>query len=251
MYTTSSVTASGRDQAPSNKSNLKNWMCLFILTRPDGTLFDAAPVSEEDIMEICIKIGHTLPVGVLCYSATELVALFCSTEDMQCTTNRAIKVTMWWDEAITIRTMAPLEIHIKMYVRAVGRDPLKLQFPPSEEEGELHTPTDNPLPSGATLHHLQVELGDLTDCKLCQLVENLCQEITVHELNAASVALHQNNGETHQGAGIPMEMTRRSPFQEGRVGSPGATIPISSPNTTRWRMGSYGTISFTTKSCST
>ena len=57
--------------------------------------------------------------------------------------------------------MAPLEIHVKVYVRAVGRDPSKLQSPPSEEEGELHLPIDNPHPSGETPWHLQVELGDL------------------------------------------------------------------------------------------
>ena len=59
--------------------------------------------------------------------------------------------------------MAPSEIHVKAYVRAVGEDPSKLQSPPSEEEGELHSPTDNPHPSEETLQHLQVELGNLTD----------------------------------------------------------------------------------------
>ena len=32
--------------------------------------------------------------------------------------------------------------------------------------------------------------------------------------------LHQHFGETHQGAGILMQMTRRSPFQEGEDGFP-------------------------------
>ena len=92
MSTTSSATASGRDQAPSNESNLKNQMCLFILTRQDGTPFDATSVSEEDIVEICIRLGHTPPIGVLCYLVMELVALFCSTEAMQHATYEAIKV---------------------------------------------------------------------------------------------------------------------------------------------------------------
>ena len=81
MSTMSSATASGRDQVPSDKSNLKNQMCLFILTRKDGILFDVTSVSEEDIMEICIRLGHTHPMGVLHYSAMEMVALFCSTEE--------------------------------------------------------------------------------------------------------------------------------------------------------------------------
>ena len=45
-------------------------------------------------MEICIKLGHTHPMGVLHYSAMESVALFCLTEDMQCATHRAIKATV-------------------------------------------------------------------------------------------------------------------------------------------------------------
>ena len=37
---------------------------------------DASSVSEEDIIEICITKGHTHPLGVLHYSAMELVVLF-------------------------------------------------------------------------------------------------------------------------------------------------------------------------------
>ena len=69
-------------------------MCLFILTRQDGTLLNATSVSEEDIMEICTRLGHTHPMGVLCYLAMESVALFWSTEDMQHATCRAIKATV-------------------------------------------------------------------------------------------------------------------------------------------------------------
>ena len=83
MSAISSATAPGRDQAPSDETNLKNLMHLFILTRPHGTPFDATSMSEEDIMEICIKLGHTHPMSVLHYLAVELVALFCLTEDMQ------------------------------------------------------------------------------------------------------------------------------------------------------------------------
>ena len=77
---------------------------------------------------------------------------------------------------------APLEIHIKMYVRAVGRDPSTLWSPPSEEE--LHSPSDNPHPSEETPWHLQAELGDLAYHELCQLMEDLCQEIAHCELDA-------------------------------------------------------------------
>ena len=42
----------------------------------DGTPFNVTSVMEEDIIEICIRLGHTHPMGVLCYSVTELVILF-------------------------------------------------------------------------------------------------------------------------------------------------------------------------------
>ena len=89
---------------------------LFVVTQKDGILFNATSVTKEDIIEICIKMGHTHPLGVLHYSATELVSLFCSTEDMQHAMHRAIKAMELWDEAIAIRAVAPSENHIKEYV---------------------------------------------------------------------------------------------------------------------------------------
>ena len=51
-------------------------MCILILTKRDGTLFDVTSVLEEDIIEICIRLGHTHPLGVLYYSVTESIILF-------------------------------------------------------------------------------------------------------------------------------------------------------------------------------
>ena len=83
MSASSSATASGRDQVPSGNPHLKAKMCMFIVTRKDGILFDATPMLEEDILEICVTLVLAHPLGVLWYSATELVALFCMTEEMQ------------------------------------------------------------------------------------------------------------------------------------------------------------------------
>ena len=179
----SSATASGRDHVPSNESNLKSRMCLFAITQKDGTPLNVTSVTEEDIVKMYIKMGHTYPLGVLCYSTTELVALFCSTEEMQHARHGAIKVTELQDEAIAIRVVAPSVTHVKAYIMTVHGDHSKPQSPPSEEEGEPCSPHDNPNLSGETLHHLQAELGNLADHELHQLVEDLCQEITCHELN--------------------------------------------------------------------
>ena len=64
---------------------------MFIVTRKDGTLLDVTSVTEEDIMEICITLRHTHHLGVLWYLATESVALFCMTKEMQWASHGAIK----------------------------------------------------------------------------------------------------------------------------------------------------------------
>ena len=54
MSTSSSATALGRDQVPSDNPHLKTRICMLIVTRKDGTPLDVTSVSEEDIAEICV-----------------------------------------------------------------------------------------------------------------------------------------------------------------------------------------------------
>ena len=130
MPTTSSATDSGRDHVPSNEPNLKSRMCLFVVTWKDGTLLDATSVTKEDIVEMCIKISQTHPLGVVHYSTMELLTLFCSTEKMHCTTHGVVKVTDLQDEAIAVRAVAPSEAHVKAYIIAVGGNSSKLHSQP-------------------------------------------------------------------------------------------------------------------------
>ena len=51
-------------------------MCILILTRGDGTTFDASSIQEEDVIKICLQLGHTHSEGVLQYSVIESVMLF-------------------------------------------------------------------------------------------------------------------------------------------------------------------------------
>ena len=76
---------------------------------------DASSISEEDIMEICIKKGHTSLLGVLCYSATESVVLFHTTDELMHASCSIVKLTELQDEAIMVKAMAPLEAHITAY----------------------------------------------------------------------------------------------------------------------------------------
>ena len=55
----------------------------------------------------------------------ELVALFCTREEMQCTSHSDIEATELWDESIAIQTMTPSEHHIRVYIAAVREDPSK------------------------------------------------------------------------------------------------------------------------------
>ena len=43
---------------------------------------DASSISEEDIVEICVKKGHTCLQGVLCYLPIESIILFSTAEDL-------------------------------------------------------------------------------------------------------------------------------------------------------------------------
>ena len=136
---------------------------------------DASSVTEEDINEICIKMGHVHPLGVLHYSATESVVLFHLTDELQHATHRIMKAMELWGEAITVKTMAPSEAHTKAYLAT-------LCLNPSHGEGELHTPPEQTSPSRGMQCHLQAELGDLADHKLWQLVEDL-RKIALHKEN--------------------------------------------------------------------
>ena len=125
------------------------------------------------------------------------------------------------------------------------------------QRGEPHLPTGNPQPGGGTLP-LQAELGNLTDQELYQLLEDLHQVVALCELNAPPEVLHQDFGKTHKGMEVQIRMTRRSPFLEGQgwfpldnPPNPKTAIPTTSPYTTRWRTGSWGTTSSTPSSCPT
>ena len=134
ISTTSSATASSRDHdVPSAEVIYRDKLCLVSITRRDGTLVDVSSVSEEDIIEICITKGHTPPLGVLHYCAMELVVLFHSMDELQCTTHGIVKMTELWEDAITVKAMAPSEAHIKVYLATLHSNP-------SNGEGEPHTP---------------------------------------------------------------------------------------------------------------
>ena len=206
MSITSSTTASGDHDVPSAKVVFRDRLCLVLITRRDDTLMDASSISEENIIKICIRKGHTHPLGMLHYSAMESVVLFHSLDELQHATHGIEKMTEVQGEAIIVRAMAPLEAHVTVYIAM-------LHTHSSNRERELHTPPQQTPPSGGTLHHLQVELGDLANHKLCQLMEDLTQETVQCEIHVPPSNPPPNEWVCPLGSRESKESW--SPFQEG------------------------------------
>ena len=56
MSTTSTVTASvGHDCTQGNETELLNHMCILVLAKGNGTLFNATFIQEEDIVNSVLK----------------------------------------------------------------------------------------------------------------------------------------------------------------------------------------------------
>ena len=171
-------------------------------------------------MQLCMTLGHTHPLGVLQFLATESVALFCMAEEMQWASHGAIKAMELYDESIAVRTIAPWEPHIRVYITVGGGDPSKLQSPPSEGR--------------VTLIHLLVTLTGVG--VLCNTSrESLAVSQTRNCINSWKISIrrlhfvicmhppaiiNQLLGVNLQQAVILMGMTWRSPFQEGEGGFP-------------------------------
>ena len=173
------TTSAARDHIPSDISDLSNCMCMFILTRGDGTPFDAYSILEEGIIEICIWLGHTHPEGVLWYSTIESVMLFHTADKLQIMVHGVVKALTLHDKAIRVRTSPPSATHMRAYMAVVGGEPSGTQSPPSDREEEPHISPNNPHPSGRTPQHLQANLRDLADNELHQLMEDLHQKVAL------------------------------------------------------------------------
>ena len=70
MSVTSSATTS-RDQEVPSPDSLQDKLLVVSITKGDGTPLDASSITEEDIVEVCIRRAHTHPLGVLWYSMAE------------------------------------------------------------------------------------------------------------------------------------------------------------------------------------
>ena len=207
MSVTSSATAS-RDWKVPPTNSFCNRLCLLAITRGDGTPMDASSILEEDIIEICVRKGHTYPLGVLHYLAMESIILFGTVDDLDCESHGLVDVTEFQDEAVTVQTMAPLQAHVATFTSV-------WHSKPTSGDGELHTPPQQTPPSEGTPCHLYAQLGDLNDNELQQLIKDLLQEIVQCELTAPPQQPPPNEWVYPLGSREPKEDDQKVTFPGG------------------------------------
>ena len=132
MSVTSSATIS-RDQEVQSPDSLQDRLLVVSITKRDGTPLDASSISEEDIVELCVRRAHTCPLGVLQYSTADSVILFSNVADVNRTQHVLPDVTEFCNEAITTQTMVLAQAHITAFIEM-------WHLNPAAGEGEPHTP---------------------------------------------------------------------------------------------------------------
>ena len=207
MSVTSSATIS-RDREAQSPDSVQDKLLVVSITRRDGTPLDASSITEEDIVELCVRRAHTRPLGVLWYSAADSVVLFSNVTDVNRTQHVLPDVSEFHNEAIATQTMAPMQAHITAFIKMWHSNP-------ATGEGELHTPPYRTPPNEETPCCIHVQLGDLNDSELRQLVRDLLQEIAQHEAMAPPAIPFLEIGHALWAVVPQRRMTRRSPFQEG------------------------------------
>ena len=158
MSITLSATASRDWEVPSPNS-LQDKLLVVLITKGDGTPLDASSLTEEDIVEVCVRRAHTCPLGVLWYSTVESVILFGNVADVSHTHHILPDMMEFRDEAITVWTMAPAEVRVTVF-QAMWHS----NSPTGE--GGPHTPPYQTPPNEETLHYIHAQLGDLNDNEL-------------------------------------------------------------------------------------
>ena len=125
MSFTSSATVSRDWEVPSPKS-FRNRLLLVTIARGDGTPLDASFISEEDIIEICIRQAHIHLLGVLQYSAMESVVFLQNIKDLNRILCTLPDVMEFHDEAVTVWIMAPAEAPLQPLSKCGTQIPLQV-----------------------------------------------------------------------------------------------------------------------------
>ena len=174
MSTTSTVTTSvAHNSTLGDESKFLNCMCVLVLARGDGSPFDTASIQEEDIIDLCVKVGQTHPKGMLQLSVMESVILFQSSDEMLAMVCRVTKAMAWHEEPIRLHSSPPSTTHLWAYI--AGRDgcPSSTQSSTPYREEVPQSPPSNPHLDGRAPHQYHMDLWALEDAQLRQLMEDL------------------------------------------------------------------------------
>ena len=210
-------------------------MCILVFTRSNGTPFEVTSIQEEDIIEISIQLGHAHPKGVICYSVIKSVMLFHSTDEMLAAPHGVIKATTLHEESIKVRTSPPSAAHVRAYMALMNREPSGTQLPTTNRKEEPQLSPSDPHLGGRTLHQLQVNLGN---AELWKLMEDLCQEVELRELNTPPRDPPPAPWGNLVGNRNPSEDDQEVTFLRGGGWEPrGQPIWPPAPHSTRWRCG--------------
>ena len=177
MSVTSSATVS-RDREVQSPETSPDKLLVVSIAKRDGNPLDASSISEEDIVELCVRRAHTHPLGVLRFSVADSVVFFTNVADVNCTQQVLPDVMEFNDEAIAIQTMAPMEVQVTAFQTMWHSNT-------ASGTGESRTPPYHTPPNEETPCHIHAQLGDLNDQGLQQLVRDLSQEIVQCESTAA------------------------------------------------------------------
>ena len=138
--------------------------------------------------------------------------LFHSADEMLVMVYGVIKEMTLCKESYKVRSSPPSATYVMAYMVVTDGEPSGTQHPTPDREGDHHLSNSDPDLGGRTQCQLQVNLGDLADSELQQLMEDLCWEVALSELNAPPRTHCQSLRKTQWDTGSLMRITKRSPF---------------------------------------
>ena len=113
MSTKSTTTASVvSDYTLGNDPDFTNCICVLTIARGDGTPFDADSLLEEDIIKLCVGMGHAHPNGILWLMATESVIAFHSSKEMLAMACPITLAMVWHGDPVWLHTRPPTAAQI-------------------------------------------------------------------------------------------------------------------------------------------
>ena len=148
MSTMSTGTALvAHDHTLGNDSKLLSHMCVLAIARGHGTPFDATSVQEEDIVELCVKVGQAHPKDVLWFLVTESIIAFQSSREMLAVVHMVTKATPWQEAPVKLQ-MSPPSTLLRAYIAGRNACPSGTQSLTPEGEEVPRSPPRNLQPNG-------------------------------------------------------------------------------------------------------